>query len=57
MKRFTIRFFCPECGQQVRPKDGFRFECKHKGTPKEKGKLSDPDKYLIDEIVIEMEGG
>jgi len=51
---FVLIIRCPTCEQRVRPnKDGtLRFECKHKGTPHEKGLLSDPDRFLIDEVVI-----
>ena len=57
IRPFRLIFKCPICEQRVRPnKDGtLRFECKHKGTPKEKGMLSDPDRFLIDEVIIKKD--
>jgi len=47
-----LRFFCPKCGQRVRP-DSSKFKCRHQGTPLKKGILDD-DEFLLDEISVEI---
>ena len=46
-----LEFECPLCGQKVKPKQG-RFECNHKGTNHEKGIMSNPDRYELDEVHV-----
>lgn len=54
-KTVRLSFRCPKCRQMVRPDKWPSFECKHKGTPHEKGMLSDPDKFLLDEVIIDID--
>ena len=49
MKR--LRFFCPLCEQRLK---ATKLECNHKGTTHEKSRFSDPDKYALDEVNVEI---
>lgn len=53
MTYHRFQFECPVCGQTLKAKQG-RFECNHKGTSSQKGFLSDPDKFEIDEVHVKI---
>jgi len=50
---YQFRFKCPVCGATLKAKAG-RFECKHKNSSNPIGRLSDPDKFELDEVHFEL---